>query len=437
MSFSLFAPTNGSTASINGPAGLAFDASGYLYCSNYDESSIVKISKDGMVSSFYSDSSLRGPSGLIFDASGLLYCAWLKSGKITILSNSGEQLTSFDTSLNKPRDLAFDASGYLYCSNEITNDIVKFSSFGLTVTTFSSDASLNYPYGLAFDFSGNLYCANFKGDSILKFNPDGTNVTSFYSGGLLDKPTGLAFDKQGNLYCANSGWPSGRPSSIIKISPDGSSASTFSSDVSLNFANYLAFDTSEYLYCSNYLSNNILKSDAASCFNKGTKILCLNKLLQEEYIPIEDLKKGDLVKTYLHGYRRIHLIGKGFFSNKPKIWHDSMYKMVKTDLNEGFEDLIVTGGHGILVNNITDEDKENYKKLGFYNEMEKIDDKYLLTVAISHQFTQITTHDFYTYYHFVPENDGDNNRRFGVWANGILTETPSKTQFLKHKYEIL
>jgi len=36
-----------------------------------------------------------------------------------------------------------------------------------------------------------------------------------------------------------------------------------------------------------------------------TKILCLNKDLQEEYSPIENLRKGDLVKSYKHGYRKI------------------------------------------------------------------------------------------------------------------------------------
>ena len=45
------------------------------------------------------------------------------------------------------------------------------------------------------------------------------------------------------------------------------------------------------------------------CFNHDTKILCLNKFSKEEYVPIQDLRKGDLVKTYLHGYKRIEMIG--------------------------------------------------------------------------------------------------------------------------------
>jgi hypothetical protein len=35
------------------------------------------------------------------------------------------------------------------------------------------------------------------------------------------------------------------------------------------------------------------------------------------------------------------------------------------------------------------------------------------------------------------ENDGDEYQRFGVWANGILSETPSKHYFDKSKYILL
>jgi hypothetical protein len=55
--------------------------------------------------------------------------------------------------------------------------------------------------------------------------------------------------------------------------------------------------------------------------------------------------------------------------------------------------------------------------------------------AVSDQFVQLTDDDIYTYYHLVPENNGDDNQRFGIWANGILSETPSKNQFLMHQYQ--
>ena len=38
---------------------------------------------------------------------------------------------------------------------------------------------------------------------------------------------------------------------------------------------------------------------------------------------------------------------------------------------------------------------------------------------------------------FIVENNGDNDERFGVWANGVLTETPSKNLFVGKKFILL
>lgn len=173
-----------------------------------------------------------------------------------------------------------------------------------------------------------------------------------------------------------------------------------------------------------------------SCFNKGTKILCLNKMLQEEYIPVENLKKGDLVKSFKHGYRRIDLIGKNDMINNPNKFNECMYKMTKTEENELMDDLIVTGGHGILVDDLGIHKEEN-DKLYDTNKTPLIDNKYLLLAAVSSNFVKLEDNNLYTYYHFILENNGDNDERFGVWANGILTETPSKKQFNNHKYTLL
>ena len=89
-----------------------------------------------------------------------------------------------------------------------------------------------------------------------------------------------------------------------------------------------------------------------SCFNEGTKILCLNNLGEEEYIPIENLRKGNLVKTYNRGYRKIDLIGKQIMKNDPDRCRPCMYKLKKTEENGLTEDLFITGGHSILVDDL-------------------------------------------------------------------------------------
>jgi hypothetical protein len=171
-----------------------------------------------------------------------------------------------------------------------------------------------------------------------------------------------------------------------------------------------------------------------SCFNEGTKILCLNKHFEEEYIPIENLRKGHLVKSFKHGYRKIDLIGKNPMINNPEIFNACMYKMQKTDQNGLIEDLIVTGGHAILVDDLSEHKEENDKIFGTTH---MIDDKYLLLCAVSKDFKKLDHINLYTYYHFTLENNGNDDERYGVWANGILTETPSKKQFTNHKYTLL
>ena len=184
-------------------------------------------------------------------------------------------------------------------------------------------------------------------------------------------------------------------------------------------------------FIDNFITQSI--SDP-TCFNEGTKILCLNKNFEEEYIPIENLRKGDLVKSYKHGYRKIDLIGKNIMINNPEKFNECMYKMEKTEENGLIEDLIVTGGHSILVDDLGNFKEENDKIFG---RSIMIDDKYLLLSAVSNDFKKLENTDLYTYYHFILENNGNNDERFGVWANGILTETSSKKQFTNHKYTLL
>lgn len=176
------------------------------------------------------------------------------------------------------------------------------------------------------------------------------------------------------------------------------------------------------------------EESSPSCFNEGTKILCLNKNFEEEYIPIENLKKGDLVKSYKHGYRKIDLIGKNNMINNPDKFEQCMYQLSKNEKNGLLEDLIVTGGHSILVDDLGDHKEENDK---IFTETLKIDDKYLLLACVSKDFFKLENNNLYVYYHLILENNENDEERFLIWANNVLTETPSKTQFMSHNYILL
>jgi hypothetical protein len=180
-----------------------------------------------------------------------------------------------------------------------------------------------------------------------------------------------------------------------------------------------------------YTIYTITQIQDPSCFNEGTKILCLNKNLEEQYIPIEQLRKGDVVKSYKHGYRKIDLICKNIMINNPNFFECCMYKMKKTNNNGLIDDLIITGWHSILVDDLRDYKEINNKRLG---SIQMIDDKYLLLSSISNDFNKIEEIKTFTYYFFILENNGSNDERFGIWANGILTETPSKNHFNSKLY---
>jgi uncharacterized protein YjbI with pentapeptide repeats len=168
----------------------------------------------------------------------------------------------------------------------------------------------------------------------------------------------------------------------------------------------------------------IVNDPNAACFNENTKILCLKNDI-EEYVLVQNLKKGDLVKTYSNSnlpfYKKIVLIGKRQFINNPDIWSKCMYKM---------GDLIVTGGHSILVDELTEKDKEKEELL---NRTEMVDDKRLVWAGLSHLFTKLDDKNKYTYYHFVLEDEEtEDNRLYGVWANGVLVETIKRKDFFAY-----
>ena len=194
-----------------------------------------------------------------------------------------------------------------------------------------------------------------------------------------------------------------------------------------------------YIYCYNAKNVQIIeytvnfvfqKDDPTACFSEGTKILCYKQLansliciFKEEYRLVQDLKVGDLVKSYKHGYRKISKILNGFIKNNPNGQDngDCMYKMSKTSDNGLIEDLVLTRNHAILVEKLT----ENEKKATENDEKIIIDDLLCLITGKSDKFEKVQNTNFYNYYHFSLDSDGDNDRRFGVWANGLLVELPS------------
>ena len=159
------------------------------------------------------------------------------------------------------------------------------------------------------------------------------------------------------------------------------------------------------------------------CFSEGTKILSLTSKLKEEYRLVQDLMIGDFVKSYLHGYRKVSRVISGSFINNSneEEGSDCMYKMIKTDDNGLIENLTLTRNHGVLVEKLTQNEEVKVDK----NNLLVIDNLLSIITADSDKFEKVLDTNVYKYYHFSLDSDGDEDRRFGVYANGVLVEVPS------------
>ncbi len=169
----------------------------------------------------------------------------------------------------------------------------------------------------------------------------------------------------------------------------------------------------------------------APCFLEGTKILALIDG-KEEYVTVEELKKGTLVKTSLDGYKPVVLIGKGTIKNpgNDERIEDRLYKCSPSTYPELTEDLYITGCHSILEFPITEKQKEDtIKHLG---RLFVTDKKYRLMACVDDRAEPWNSEGIYPIWHFALEHS-DENMNYGVYANGGLLVETCCIKFLKNK----
>ena len=196
-------------------------------------------------------------------------------------------------------------------------------------------------------------------------------------------------------------------SSNPQTAPSGTFATGF------DITTFVGYDNT-YIY---YLYPNLV------CFLEGTKILCLKDDV-ETYMPIETMRTGTLVKTRLDGYKKVELIGKNIIVNPG---HSDrvearLYKLSPSQYSELHEDLFITGAHSVLVETITDKQREELTK-----QVGKIfitDKKYRLMAMFDERAEPWASEGTYTIWHFALEHTNI-VMNYGVYANGLLVETCS------------
>lgn len=125
----------------------------------------------------------------------------------------GDFITAGSGGLTDPDDVTLGPDGKVYVSSggNTTGSILRYSSSGAFIDTFSTGSGLKRPYGNAFGPDGNLYVASFRSDQILRYNGStGAFIDVFAQGngssaGLLNGPNDLVFAPNGMLYVTTQG----------------------------------------------------------------------------------------------------------------------------------------------------------------------------------------------------------------------------------------
>jgi hypothetical protein len=170
---------------------------------------------------------------------------------------------------------------------------------------------------------------------------------------------------------------------------------------------------------------------AIPCFLEGSTILCQIEG-QDVWLPVEQIKPGTLVKTSRDGYKPVELIGKGSIDNSGTYERSEnrLYKCPTTKYPELTEDLYITGCHSILVDTITDVERDlTIKHLG---RIFVTDRKYRLMACLDGRAEAWASAGTYTIWHFALQHE-DIKMNYGVYANGGLLVESCSINFMKNK----
>jgi hypothetical protein len=172
-------------------------------------------------------------------------------------------------------------------------------------------------------------------------------------------------------------------------------------------------------------SDNVSFTTTAICFLRGSKILCLNEGLKEEYMAIETIKAGTPVKILNGSYVKVHTIGKMTFNNPDNADRgpNRLFKLTPKNYPALTEDLIITGCHSILVDKL--EPKQKARHLQLMKTLYMTTGKFRLMAFIDEKAEPYENPGNHEIWHFALENE-EVLCNYGVYANGgLLVESAS------------
>jgi hypothetical protein len=169
------------------------------------------------------------------------------------------------------------------------------------------------------------------------------------------------------------------------------------------------------------------------CFKEDSEILTYDESADKEsYVKVQDLRKGMLVKTLCSGYVPVKLAtsSKIYNSGNSHRSESRLYRCPKSAFPELKEDLIITGHHSILVDNLTEDQINEIQDT--YGRVYITEKKYRLPAFVDERTVPYEEEGTFNIYHFALENNNV-KANYGVYANGGLVVESANEWRLREK----
>ena len=185
----------------------AFDAAGNLLLTGGRLAPVEKLlAADGYLVQSPITSNITSPSGVAVDAAGnVFFTDYFGNGLIEIPQAGGYATVVQLNSRGAGEGIAMDGGGNIFMASFGNNQVLEFLAAGGYQTVKAIGSGFSGPEGIAIDQSGNVFVANLDGDSVTEILASGGYQTVKSLGSGFAFAEGIALDQSGNVFVADGG----------------------------------------------------------------------------------------------------------------------------------------------------------------------------------------------------------------------------------------